>query len=356
MRFVRGAAGNHCRGQIDRATNGRATAVAIGAGFAIDAVKRGMRIVFIGTGEIGVPVLRFLQTSAPHDLVGVVTQPDKAVGRDQRIEAPPIKAALTGDSVPIFQPERIKHADAVAQVAALGPDVIVVMAYGQILPSAVLDIPRIACLNLHASLLPQHRGAAPIQAAIVAGDRKTGITVMYMNEGLDTGDILLQRAIEITPDETGGSLHDRIGEIAPGALGDALDQLERGVAPKTPQNDRLATYAPKLTRKDGRIDWSEPAELIERKIRAFNPWPGSFTILRDDKGRELKLKIFRTRIVETAGKTPGELIRSSGDELIVAASEGAVALDEVQFEGKRRMSAARLLRGHTVAAVVSPSS
>src|SRR6267154_5756815 len=191
-----------------------------------------MRVLFIGTGEIGVPVLRWLRESGEHELAGVVTQPDKPVGREQRIKAPPIKAALAGSNLPVLQPKRIKSEDAVADIRALAPDVIVVMAYGQILPRAVLEIPPIACLNLHASLLPKHRGAAPIQAAIVAGDSETGITVMYMDEGLDTGDMLLQKRIEIAPDETGGSLHDRLAEIAPAALEEALSLLAAGTAPR----------------------------------------------------------------------------------------------------------------------------
>ena len=189
-----------------------------------------MRVLFIGTGEIGVPVLRSLLNSKEHELVGVVTQPDKPVGRAQRIEAPPIKAALAGNTLPILQPERIKREEAVTKIRELAPDVIVVMAYGQILPRSVLEIPRVACLNLHASLLPRHRGAAPIQAAILAGDRESGITVMYMDEGLDTGDILLQSRLEIAADETGGSLHDRLAQIAPAALHEALGQLQRGAA------------------------------------------------------------------------------------------------------------------------------
>src|ERR1043166_364688 len=184
-----------------------------------------MRVLFIGTGEIGVPVLRSLLKSDEHELVGVVTQPDKPVGRAQTIEAPPIKAAISAVKVPVLQPKRIKAEDAIAEIRALKPDVIVVMAYGQILPRAVLEIPRIACLNLHASLLPRWRGAAPIQAAIAAGDRETGITVMYMDEGLDTGDILLQRKIEIAANETGESLHNRLAEIAPDALLEGLGLL-----------------------------------------------------------------------------------------------------------------------------------
>jgi methionyl-tRNA formyltransferase len=297
-----------------------------------------MRVLFIGTGEIGLPVLRWLLESGEHELIGVVTQPDKPVGRAQRIEAPPVKAALTDSRVPIFQPKRIKNDEANAGIRALAPDIIVVMAYGQILPRSVLEIPRVACLNLHASLLPKHRGAAPIQAAIVAGDRESGITVMHMDEGLDTGDLLLQKRIEIAPDETGGSLHGRLAEIAPEALKEALAQLQAGTAPRIPQDPAAATYAPKLEREHGRIDWTEAATLIERKIRAFDPWPGAFTILRDHGGQERKLKIFRARVVDSCSADPANLV--------VPVKDGAMRLEEVQLEGKRRMSAAEFLRGY----------
>ena len=297
-----------------------------------------MRVLFIGTGEIGVPVLRWLLESDRHELIGVVTQPDKPVGRDQRIEAPPIKAALTGNDLPILQPARIKAPDAVAEIRAFAPDVIVVMAYGQILPRAVLEIPRIACLNLHASLLPLYRGAAPIQAAIVADDKETGITVMYMDEGLDTGDMLLKKTIEIMLGDTGGSLHDRLAEIAPAALEEALEQLQSGTAPRNPQDSSAATYAPKLEREHGRIDWNEPATQIERKIRAFNPWPGTFAILRDATGMDRKLKIHRAAAVDSCSADPANLV--------IPAKKGAVRLEEVQLEGKRRMSASEFLRGY----------
>jgi len=297
-----------------------------------------MRVLFIGTGEIGLPALRWLLEAEDLELVGVVTQPDKPVGRAQRIEATPIKAALTGTDVPILQPKRIKSKEAVGEIRALAPDVIVVMAYGQILPRPVLEIPRMACLNLHASLLPRHRGAAPIQAAIVAGDSETGITVMYMDEGLDTGDIMFQRRLEIAPDETGGSLHDRLAEIAPAALRDALSQLQAGTAPRIPQDASAATYAPKLEREDGRIDWSEPGSVIERRIRAFDPWPGAFTILRDETGRDRKLKVFRASVVDSCSADPANLV--------IPTKQGALRLEEVQLEGKRRMSSAEFLRGY----------
>jgi len=239
-----------------------------------------MRIVFIGTGDIGVPTLRALQKS-DHELVGVVTQPDKPVGREQKITAPPIKAALADAKTSILQPTTIKDPQAIEKIHALAPDVIVVFAYGQILPRAVLEIPKIACLNLHASLLPRWRGAAPIQAAIAAGDRETGMTVMYMDEGLDTGDILLQRKIDIATSETADSLHDRLAEIAPKALFDALKTFPN--APRAPQDKELATYAPKLNRELGRIDWNESSETIERKMLAYNSWPGALTEFNNRK-------------------------------------------------------------------------
>jgi methionyl-tRNA formyltransferase len=301
-----------------------------------------MRIVFIGAGEIGVPTLQALLRSSEHKLTGVLTQPDKPVGRDQQIESPPIKRALAGTKISILQPVRIKDRQAIDDMRALQPDVIVVVAYGQILPREVLEIPRTACLNLHASLLPRWRGAAPIQAAIAAGDSQTGITVMYMAEGLDTGDILLQRGIDILPTDTGGSLHDRLAQIAPDALLDALQILANGNAPRIPQDNTLATYAPKLTRDNGEIDWTQPAEIIERKIRAFNPWPGAFTEIASHGVR--KLKIFSAAIVNLNG-VPGEILRRE-KELVIAAGKGALSLGEVQLEGKRRMDAAEFVRGH----------
>ncbi len=301
-----------------------------------------MGIIFIGAGEIGLPTLQALLRSNEHQLIGVVTQPDKPVGRAQRIEPTPIKRALAGTKVPILQPARIKDRQAIEEIRALQPDAIIVMAYGQILPREVLEIPRIACLNLHASLLPRWRGAAPIQAAIAAGDPETGITVMYMAAGLDTGDILLRREIDILPTDTGGSLHDRLAQIAPDALLEALQMLAKGNAPRIPQDNALVTYAPKLTRGDGKIDWSEHAEIIERKIRAFNPWPGAFTEIAAPGVR--KLKIFSAAIVDLSGK-PGEFLHRD-KELVIAAGKGALSLGDVQLEGTRRMNMAEFLRGH----------
>src|SRR5947207_8237860 len=304
--------------------------------------SRGMRIVFIGTGEIGVPTLRALLNS-DHEVVALVTQPDKPVGREQRIEPPPIKKALIRSAapqgVPIFQPAKIKNLQIIEEIRRLTPDIIVVVAYGQILPRHVLEIPRLACLNLHASLLPRWRGAAPIQATIAAGDYETGITAMYMDEGLDTGDILVQRSVEVLPNDTGGSLHDRLAQIAPEALLESLRLVAAGNAPRIAQDNARATYAPKLKREHGQIDWSESAETIERKIRAYNPWPGAFM-----KVDRQNLKVFSASVVDLNGQ-PGEVLCSDRD-LVVAAAKGALSLAEVQLEGKRRMTAAEFLRGH----------
>src|SRR5207249_4951925 len=274
-----------------------------------------------------------------HHVVAVVTQPDKPAGRAQLIEPTPMKKTVTTANVPVLQPPRIKDPQAIEEIRALTPDVIVVMAYGQILPRDVLEIPKIACLNLHASLLPRWRGAAPIQAALAGGDPETGITVMYMDEGLDTGDILLQRRIDIRSNDTGGSLHERLAQIAPDALLHSLRLFVEGSAPRIPQDNSLASYARKLKREEGKIDWSEPADAIERKIRAFNPWPGASM-----KIERQTLKIFSASIVDLSGK-PGEIL-GSGKELVIAAGERALSLEEVQLEGKRRMSATEFLRGH----------
>jgi methionyl-tRNA formyltransferase len=313
-----------------------------------------MRIVFIGTGEIGVPTLRTLLNSE-HEVVAVVTQPDKRVGREQHIKPPPIKKVLARNGgfqtavgrsaagkpplLEVLQPAKIKDPQTIEEIRGLAPDIIVVVAYGQILPRDMLEIPRLACLNLHASLLPRWRGAAPIQAAIAAGDCETGITAMYMDEGLDTGDILLQRRVEILPNDTGGSLHDRLAQIAPEALLESLRLLSAGNAPRIAQDNARATYAPKLKREHGLIDWSESAKAIKRKIRAYNPWPGAFM-----KVDRQNLKVFSASVVDLNGQ-PGEVLRSDKD-LIVATGKGALSLAEVQLEGKRRMSAAEFLRGH----------
>jgi len=307
-----------------------------------------MRVVFIGTGDIGIPVLGRLLGSPEHHVLACVTQPDKPVGRRQELQASAVKQLALQHHVPIFQPARIRDRSAIEQLRYLRPDVILVIAYGQILPGDILRIPSIACLNLHASLLPRHRGAAPIHAAIMAGDRQTGITVMYMDEGLDTGDILLLRPLTIRRRETTGTLHDRLAELAPEALREALVLLKQGRAPRVRQDAALATYAPKLSREDGEIVWEATRDEIDRKIRAMNPWPAAYTWLPTPDGPR-KLKVFSCIQHRRQFGSPGQVIRADKQGLLVAAREGGVLLREVQLEGKKRMSARDFLLGTLVA-------
>jgi methionyl-tRNA formyltransferase len=308
-----------------------------------------MRVVFMGTGEIGLPSLRALVTRAECEVVAVVTQPDRPAGRGKKLHAPEVKRVAEAAGIPVLQPLKLRAPEAVAELAAFAPDVIVVMAYGQILPRVVLDLPRLACLNLHASLLPRHRGAAPIQAAIRAGDLETGITVMYMAEGLDTGDILLARALPIGPHETGGSLHDRLAEFAPEAMNAALDLLAAGKAPRAPQEEVFATYAGKLGREDGRVDWSRPALEIDRHIRAMNPWPAAFTDIPLANSEVARLKIFAANAETGLPALPGTILHADAAGIDIATGDGAMRLSEVQGEGGRRMPAGEWLRGHAVA-------
>ena len=306
-----------------------------------------MRVVFMGTGEIGVPAFRWLLDSPECEVVVAVTQPDKPAGRKLELRASAIKQLAVERGVPVLQPVKMRAAEAVAEIVALQADVIVVMAYGQILPKAVLDAARLACLNLHASLLPRWRGAAPIQAAIEAGDSTSGITVMHMAEGLDTGDILLLRETPITGTDTGGSLHDRLGMIAAEALAEALPLVAAGRAPRFPQDETQANYAPKLTRENGLIDWRATPAEIDRRIRAMNPWPAAHTFLPTSDGPR-QLKVFATSPDDATGP-PGEVLRADDTGLLVAVNGGAVLLRELQLEGKRRMEAGEFLRGHLIA-------
>jgi methionyl-tRNA formyltransferase len=310
-----------------------------------------MRIVYFGSGDIGLPALEWLLESEEHEVVGVVSQPDKPVGRHQELTASPIKQLALRHGSPVLQPTRMRDAAAIEAVQQLAPDVIVVMAYGQILPKAILDAPKVACLNLHASLLPRHRGASPIQAAIEAGDSHSGITVMYMAEGLDTGDILLTHSFPIRRRETGGTLHDRLAAASPKALQESLALLQQGTAPRIPQDPSLATYAPKLTREYGEIQWDRPAIEIDRKIRAMNPWPCANTFLPNRQGAggaARKLKVFSGIVCRKSQGAPGEVLRADQNGILVGAAQDALLLRELQLEGKRRMSARDFLLGNPI--------
>lgn len=304
-----------------------------------------MRIVFIGAGDIGLPSLEALIAAGDHTLVAVVTQPDKPVGRSQKLTPSAIKLRALAAGVPILQPEKVSGV--IDELKSLRADVFVVVAYGQILSRAVLDVPMKACLNIHASLLPRHRGASPIQAAIREGDADTGITVMWMDEGLDTGDVLFMTPVEIAPDDTGGSLHDRLASVAPGSLMSALHAIAAGTAPRNPQDASRATLTKKLERHHGRITWERSADEIERLIRAYDPWPGTYGLLPTADGKSMQLKVHRARVVGGAEACPiGGTVVAADDRLLIACGSGVLELLEVQAEGRKRMSAADFLRGH----------
>ena len=307
-----------------------------------------MRIVFLGTGDIGVPSLRALAATGCHEVEAVFTQPDRPAGRNLKLRPSAIKLAARELELPVFQPEKIRAPDALAGLIGLKPELIVVAAYGQILPRTVLSLPRLGCINIHASLLPRHRGASPIQAAILEGDSETGITIMRMDEGLDTGDILLKAATPVGAYETAGSLHDRLAQIAPSALLECLDPLERGELSPEKQDGALATYAPKLSRKDGEIAWDDPPDAIGRHIRAMTPLPGAYTFVALGDGLEV-LKIHSAEISEPAGEPAGTVLAANDRGILVAARGGGVLLKDVQIAGGKRLAAAEFLRGHPIA-------
>ena len=307
-----------------------------------------MRVVFLGSGAIGVPSLRALVATGSHEVVAVFTQPDRPAGRDLHLRAPPIKVAAQELGLDAFQPEKIRAHEAHAELVALKPEVIVVAAYGQILPKAILSLPPFGCINIHASLLPRHRGASPVHAAILEGDSETGVTIMQMDEGLDTGDILFKVVTPIATGETAGSLHERLAQLAPSALLACLDLLRRGALSREKQDGALATYAPKLTRKDGEIVWTTPAGEIERRIRAMTPWPGAYTFVTL-KDIQAILKIHRAQIFERGGEVPGTVLAANDEGVIVSAGEGGIVLNEMQIAGGRRLTAREFLRGHPIA-------
>jgi methionyl-tRNA formyltransferase len=303
-----------------------------------------MRILFIGTGEIGLPALRALTSSPHHSVLGVVTQPDKPLGRQLKLGASPVKEEAFRLHLKVFQPEKIGAASSVAQLRYLQPDLIVVAAYGQILPKSILELPGRGCLNLHASLLPKYRGASPIQSAIAAGEKQSGMTIMWMDEGLDTGDILMQEAVTLRRHETAQSLHDRLAQQGAELLMKSLSLIGAAKAPRTPQDKALATLTKKLNKEQGHIDWNRTQREIDAHIRAMTPWPSAYSWVEQGGERKM-LKIFTTIISRAARGKPGEVLRVDKHGVLVAAKAGGLLLREVQLEGKKRMHAAEFARG-----------
>jgi len=297
----------------------------------------------MGTGDIALPTFKALIES-DHEIVGLITQPDKPVGRKQVLTPPAIKVMAEENGIAVQQPERVKTPEALDALRALDADVIVVMAYGQILPQALIDMPPVAIINLHASLLPRHRGASCIQAAIADGDEETGITIMHVTQGLDEGDIILKHSTPIGAEETGGELHDRLAEMGPAALLEALELLTLPDAPRAPQDDAISSYAPKLLRHHGEIDWGRPAAELARLVRAYMPWPGTYSCFTDAKGRKKRLKIFPPVMVQPVQGEPGLTMVGDG-ELLICCGENALQISAVQPEGSKAMDAKSFLAG-----------
>jgi len=298
----------------------------------------GLRIVFMGTPEFACPTLRLL-IERGEQVVAVVTQPDRPKGRGQQTLPPPVKVLALEHGIPVLQPVKVRAPDAIEEIRALRPDLIVVVAFGQILPKALLEIPGRGCINVHASLLPRYRGAAPLNWCIINGESETGVTTMMMDVGLDTGDMLLRRATPIDPDEDTSSLHDRLSGIGAQLLAETLDQLMLGQLAPEKQDDALTCYAPMLKKEDGLIDWGKDAPGIKNLVRGMTPWPGAYSYL-DDK----LLKVYRVRGALGEG-TPGEVLAAGRDGIEVACGQGSLIIDELQLEGKKRLPAAQFLAG-----------
>jgi len=303
-----------------------------------------LRIVFMGTPDIACPTLQSLAASPDCQVVGVVAQPDKPRGRDLKLQPPPVKELALRLGLPVLQPERARHEAFLAELRELRPDLIAVLAYGQILPQALLDLPRLGCLNVHTSLLPRWRGAAPIQWAILEGDSETGVTIMRMDAGLDTGGIVATRATPLAPDDTAQTVHDRLATLGAELLVQTVPRYASGELSARPQPAAGVTYARKLTKDDGRLDWSQPAAVLHRRLRAFTPWPGVFTHLPTTPQPRL-LKIWQAEVVPATGR-PGEILAADKTGVVIACGHNALRVGMMQLEGGRRMTAPEFLAGH----------
>lgn len=303
-----------------------------------------LRIVFAGTPDFSVPALDALH-SAGYAIVAVYTQPDRPAGRGRAVAASPVKRRALDLGLPLEQPSTLKTPEAVTRLSALGPDLAVVVAYGLILPRAILDVPALGCLNIHASLLPRWRGAAPIQRAVLAGDTRTGITIMKMDAGLDTGPTLLARPTDIGAGENAGRLHDRLAELGAGAIVEAIEGLRSGRLTPVAQPEQGVTYAAKIRKEEGVIDWTRPAAGIDRQVRAFNPWP-----VAETRWAGQQLRIWEAEaLAGGSGAEPGRVLEARNGRIVVATGEGVLQLLQVQLAGRRVTGAAEFLNAHSLA-------
>ncbi len=299
----------------------------------------GWRIIYMGTPAFACPALTCLLDRG-EEVIAVFTQPDRPKGRGQKLQPPPVKELALNEGIPVFQPSRVRSPEVIEQIRGLRPDLIVVVAFGQILPQALLDIPPHGCINIHASLLPRYRGAAPLNWCMVNGETETGVTTMLMDAGLDTGPMLLKRSTSIAQDEDFSSLHDRMSLLGAELLGETLDGLKSGSVTPVPQDDTQSCYAPLLKKEDGLIDWCKPAQAIHDLVRGFALWPGAFTLLGGET-----LKLFRTSIAQGSGK-PGTVLVVGKNGIEIACGEGSLFIHELQAAGSRRMDAVSFLAGH----------
>jgi methionyl-tRNA formyltransferase len=301
-----------------------------------------MRVIFAGTPEFAAAALKAI-IAAGHTIPLVLTQPDRPAGRGMKLRMSPVKEVALAHGLAVTQPENLKTEASRQAIVEVGADVMVVAAYGLILPQAILDIPRLGCVNIHASLLPRWRGAAPIHRAIEAGDRETGITLMQMDQGLDTGAMLTRAPLPLLDTDTTGSLHDRLAELGAAEIVALLPKLGTGSATATPQDDALATYAAKIGKEEARVDWTRPAQALDRQIRAFDPFPGATTLYQG-----APLKLWRARPVATRGR-PGTILEVGREHFTVACGEGALEISVVQKAGGKRQSVEAFLSGHPLA-------
>ena len=299
-----------------------------------------MRVVFMGTPDFSVPTLEKI-IEAGHEVIGVVTQPDKAKGRGKKVLFPPVKETALAHDLPVYQPRRARDPEFIEEMKTLNPDVMVVVAFGQILPKAILDIPKYGCINVHASLLPKYRGAAPIQWAVIRGEKVSGVTTMQMDVGLDTGDMLLKKEVLLDEEETGGSLHDKLSTLGGDLLIETLKKIEAGdIHPEKQDDSQAGEYARMLDKNLGRIDFSMPAVEIERLIRGLNPWPSAFTSYN---GKTMKL--WKAKAENGGQGVPGQVIHVDKNSFTVQTGQGTLQILELQMEGKKRMDAGAFLRG-----------
>lgn len=302
-----------------------------------------LNIIFAGTPDFAAQHLQALLNSK-HNVIAVYTQPDKPAGRGKKLQASPVKQLAEANQIPVFQPKSLRKEEAQAELKALNADVMVVVAYGLILPEAVLNSPRYGCLNVHGSLLPRWRGAAPIQRSIWAGDKQTGVTIMQMDIGLDTGDMLHKVTTPILPNETSASLYAKLAELAPPALLEVLDGLKKQTFKPVKQDETLSNYAEKLSKEEAKLDWSLPAAQLERNIRAFNPWPMSFLTLEVD-GVEQNIKIYQATILPHQEKAPGTIVNVDKTGIQISTQEGILNITQLQPAGKKPMSVQDFLNG-----------